>query len=62
MQVMHDGEHIALNTEEHGVMYFLASKLSAKNGVLSLEDLESLPDQNHGGYSTVCLFSVESGR
>ena len=56
---MNSTEHIVLNTEGHGVMYFPSNKLSEENGLLSLEDLEPLPDQKNDDYSPTCLFPDE---
>ena len=57
---MKEGEHIVLNTEGHRVMYLSTSKLSLVSETLSLEDLETLPDQNNDAYSPTCLFWNEN--
>ena len=59
MLVMNGGKDIVLNTEGHGVMRFPTSKLSLEGGTLSLEDLETIPDQKNDSYSPTCLFADE---
>ena len=57
IQVTRGGNHIALNTEENGVMYFPTNRFTAGNGTLSLDEVVTVPDQKKESHSSTCLFS-----